>query len=573
MRSGNAPQHFRLMASDIQELLPPVPQTVEETGLPYALIQDLVLRRLFLTSSTSGLDLADSLHLPWNGVVETVIANLYRDKLLEFKGGQGYGRPYFDYSLTEAGRERARDAFERCTYVGPAPVPLPLYVSLTRRQSREPPRVIRSDLEAAFHDMVMEPAFMEKLGPCVNSVRSLFLYGAPGNGKTSIAERIATILKGEIFVPYAIEIDSQIVKVHDPLIHRAVPPLAETEAGFDGLEDERTPTDDDVELATMAGPEALAQLRRLSGLTGEEGEDGTTVEVSLPKLAEKAQARLERESGRVVALPPFDRRFVLSYRPTVVVGGELTLEALDLTWSPTGRFYEAPFQVKACCGMMLIDDFGRQKVHPTDLLNRWIVPLEKRIDFLTLMTGKKFEVPFELLVIFSTNLDPSKLVDEAFLRRIRYKLEVPDPSERIFRGIFRKEAQRQGVRFDAAALDFVIQKYYTRTGRHFRGCHPRDILQLVVDLARFLQQEPAMQRRLLEQAADSYFVHMEGDSALTALTTVAPTYGASTGQQVPAGSPTQGRSGANPVSGPASHPSTGQNPPAPMPNFKVESLL
>lgn len=511
MRTGNAPQRYRLMAKDIPEILPPVPQSIEETGLPYTLIQDLVLRRLFLTSSTTGLDLADALHLPWNGVIETVIGTLYRDKLVEFKGGQGYGRPYFDYLLTEAGRDRARDAFERCTYVGPAPVPLPMFVSMVRRQTRDIPRIQRTDLESAFHDMVMEPSFMEKLGPAVNSVRSLFLYGAPGNGKTSIAERIATILKGEIFVPYAIEVDAQIIKVHDPLIHRAVQPLADNSHGFEDMDREKTPTDEDIEMATLAGPEALAQLRKLGGSVIDEHDEGATVEVSLPKLAAAVHARQESATGVVYELPPMDRRFVLSYRPHVVVGGELTLEALDLTWSPNGRFYEAPFQVKACCGLMLIDDFGRQKVHPTDLLNRWIVPLEKRIDFLTLMTGKKFEMPFELLVIFSTNLDPAKLVDEAFLRRIRYKLEVPDPSERVFRGIFRKEAQKQGVRFDQVALDQLIQKYYVRTGRRYRGCHPRDILQLVVDMAKFLQLEPVMNRRLIEQAAESYFVHMEGD--------------------------------------------------------------
>lgn len=594
MQNLNAPQRYRLAAQDLLEFLPPIPQRIEDTGLPYGLLQDLVLRRLFLTSSTSGMDLCDALHLPWNGVVETLIGNLYRDKLVEFKGGQGYGRPYFDYSLTELGRDRARDAMERCSYVGPAPVPLPVFVSLVRRQTREVPRVTRSDLEAAFHDMVLEPSFMERLGPAVNSVRSLFLYGAPGNGKTSVAERIATILKGEIFVPHALEVDAQIIKVYDPLIHREVQPLSGPANPYEDMEKERTPTDDELDMATLAGHEALAQLQALGGLEELELDENATVEVSLPQAfknmavnrsattltanpaahpaanpaanpatqkapfpgkqvagpgmrpgasatspmgaptppppypappqprvdasapAAAAPRRDESASPSMVNLPPFDRRFVLCYRPHVVVGGELTLEALDLTWNTTSRYYEAPFQVKACCGMMLIDDFGRQKVHPTDLLNRWIVPLEKRIDFLTLTTGKKFEMPFELLVIFSTNLDPAKLVDEAFLRRIRYKLEIPNPSERIFRGIFRKECQKQGVRFDPASLEHLVQKYYLHTGRAFRGCHPRDILQLIVDLCKFAQLEPALSRKVLEQAAESYFVHMEGDQATLA---------------------------------------------------------
>lgn len=577
MQNLNAPQRYRLAAQDLLEFLPPIPQRIEDTGLPYGLLQDLVLRRLFLTSSTSGMDLCDALHLPWNGVVEILLANLYRDKLVEFKGGQGYGRPYFDYSLTELGRDRARDAMERCSYVGPAPVPLPVFVALVRRQTREVPRITRSDLEAAFHDMVLEPSFMERLGPAVNSVRSLFLYGAPGNGKTSVAERIATILKGEIFVPHALEVDAQIIKVFDPLIHREVQPLSGSANPYEDFEKERTPTDDELDMATLAGHEALAQLQGLGGLEELELDENATVEVSLPQAfrnmainraattltanpgAQKqappgkqvagpgvkpsgpvargpqppppypappsprpeqgAGATAKRDEGAgvgIVPVPPFDRRFVLCYRPHVVVGGELTLEALDLTWNATSRYYEAPFQVKACCGMMLIDDFGRQKVHPTDLLNRWIVPLEKRIDFLTLTTGKKFEMPFELLVIFSTNLDPAKLVDEAFLRRIRYKLEIPNPSERIFRGIFRKECQKQGVRFEPASLEHLIQRYYLQTGRSFRGCHPRDILQLIVDLCKFAQLEPALSRRVLEQAAESYFVHMEGEGATLA---------------------------------------------------------
>lgn len=521
MLNLNAPTSYRLTAQDIPALAPPVPQSIEETGLPYGLIEDLVLRRLFLSSSVSGMDLCKSIHLPYNGVVETILNTLYRDKLVEFKGGQGYGRPYFDYSLTELGRERARDAFERCTYVGPAPVPLPVFTDIVKRQTREVPRISRADLESAFHDMVMDSAFMERLGPCVNSVRSLFLYGAPGNGKTSIAERIATILKGEIFVPHAIEVDGQVIKIHDPLIHREVKPISGG-TGFQGLEDEKTPTDQsDLELKTLAGVEAIEHLRKLGitvpGTDASASDDGTTVEAPIP-APPRPQSKVDLTGG-IVELEPFDRRFLLCYRPHVIVGGELTLEALDLTWSPTGRFYEAPFQLKACCGMMLIDDFGRQKVHPTDLLNRWIVPLEKRVDFLTLMTGKKFEVPFELLTIFSTNLDPSKLVDEAFLRRIRYKLEVPDPSERIFRGIFRKECTRQGVKFDSQALEFILAKYYKGTGRRFRGCHPRDILQLTVDLAKFLQLEPVMNRRLLEPAADSYFVHMEGDTGAKTLAT------------------------------------------------------
>jgi len=500
-------QRYRLQATDLLNFLPPVPRFIEETGLPYGLIQDLVLRRLFLSGQISGLELARSLHLPYSGVVEAVLDRLLRDQLVDFTGGQGYGRAYFDYVLTEKGRERARDALERCAYVGPAPVSLTAYTAMIRRQMRDVPRVGQRELDRAFHDMVLEPAFFERLGPAVNSVRSLFLYGPSGNGKTSIAERIATLLRGEIFVPFAVEVDSQIIQIYDPLVHRRVLPLAAPPP--------RPAVTDDMERleATLVGDASLEELTEMEELEGIE--EGQTVEVALPRIAQRKEVREDTDGGggRVLEVPSFDPRWVLSYRPRIIVGGELTLEDLELTYNATGKFYEAPHQVKACAGMLLIDDFGRQKVHPTDLLNRWIVPLEKRIDYLTLKTGKKFELPFDLLIIFSPNIDPSKPEDEADLRRIRYKLEVCDPSEEVFRSIFQREAERQGVRFDKNVLEGLIARYYRKTGRPLRGCHPRDILQLVQDHARFQGCDTTMTRKLVEQSCDSYFVHMEGDSA------------------------------------------------------------
>jgi hypothetical protein len=217
----------------------------------------------------------------------------------------------------------------------------------------------------------------------------------------------------------------------------------------------------------------------------------------------KGGAPLTKKAG-----PEFDRRWLLSHRPSVVVGGELTLETLDLIYNESTQFYEAPFQVKANGGMLLIDDFGRQRVHPTDLLNRWIVPLEKRIDFLTLHTGKKFEIPFDQLIIFATNLDPKELVDEAFLRRIKYKIDVKNPTEDEYRQIFRDVCKAKAIRYSDDVVAYILQTYYRQFDMELRSCHPRDIVNLICDVARFRRLKPSLAKELVDQACRSFFVVM-----------------------------------------------------------------
>jgi len=310
--------------------------------------------------------------------------------------------------------------------------------------------VTKDVIRDGFQRMVLSETMHDMLGPAINSAKSLFLYGAPGNGKTMVAETISQMLGGHIYVPYAVEIEGQIMVVHDPVFHRSV-----EEEQDDGRPSLELVSDD---------PEWLTKM------------------------------------------PAYDRRFALVRRPVVLTGGELTLEQLDLQYDRYTKMYQAPFQVKANGGVLILDDFGRQRVPPKDLLNRWIVPLEKRIDFLTLHTGGKFPVPFDTLLIISTNLEPSHLVEEAFLRRIHYKIMIEGPDPEQFADIFERNCKERAIKYDEAIVRYIYEAWYGRHSIIPRGCHPRDILDHVVDIARFHQVHPEATVDMVDRACRSYFL-------------------------------------------------------------------
>ena len=431
---------------------PARPDTVEATGLSPEFLVDLLLKTLYVQGARSGQHLTDVVRLPFDFVDEQLLS-LQQRRLVEVRSTSGPSRGGYTFDLTGAGRERAREALSSSQYVGPAPVPLQQYRTWVDRQSIRHVHVTKDVIRHGFQRMVLSDAIHEILGPAINSAKSLFLYGAPGNGKTMIAETIASMLGGHIYVPYAVEIEGQIMVVHDPVFHHDIEPESVEPSGYDLLKLE--PAQD-------------------------------------PDWLRKA--------------PEYDRRYALVRRPVVLTGGELTLEQLDLQYDQYTKMYQAPFQVKANGGVLILDDFGRQRVPPKDLLNRWIVPLEKRIDFLTLHTGGKFPVPFDTLLIISTNLEPSQLVEEAFLRRIHYKIQIEGPDPAQFADIFERNCVERNIGYDPAIVRYIYEQWYGKHAIVPRGCHPRDILDHVVDIARFHQVPPAASVEMVNRACRSYFL-------------------------------------------------------------------
>lgn len=429
---------------------PIAPESLKEAGLSLGFICDMLLRTIYTRGTMLGRDLAQFLCLPFK-VIRDPLKFLKDEKCIQVDGGDLVGEVSYKFSLTDLGRKRAQEATELCAYVGPAPVPLEDYVEQCYRQTVTGLQCFPEVLRAPFSHLVLKEETFNNIGPAIISGRSVFIYGPPGNGKTAMARAIGDFMNtagGSIYLPYAFVADSNIITVYDPSLH--------------AIDD--TPDD--------YGDEADATVRKL------------------------------------LSTGAMDQRWVKIRRPVIVTGGELTLEMLDLRYNSEANFYQAPIHFKANGGVFLIDDFGRQIVSPKELLNRWILPLEDRHDFLTVASGKKFQVPFEQLIIFSTNLDPKDLVDDAFLRRIRHKMGINAPQRDVYERIFAANCKRLGMNFDPAAVDYLYERYYTR-GRSPRASDCRDLLEIVQSICRYRRQPVHLSRDLIIEASASFIAEFQ----------------------------------------------------------------
>ena len=419
-----------------EAFLPTEPTSFREAGLTDSAVESLALKFLLARGDSSGREISAQIKLPFI-LIDELLRELKNDRLVGHRGAAPMND--FVYQLTDFGRERAKRFWNHCTYFGAAPVSLVDYMESVQAQSLTGHRPSAERLREAFADMVLNPRMLDRLGPAVNSGRGLFLYGAPGNGKTSVAERITLAFGQEIWIPRAIGVDGEIIRLFDPAGHEEIPVAACT-----GVYDQRK----------------------------------------------------------------IDKRWVRIRRPTIIVGGELTMSSLEVMVNTSTGICEAPLQLKSNCGTLLIDDFGRQRMRIDELLNRWIVPLERRYDFLNLPNGKKIQVPFDQLVVFATNLEPKDLVDEAFLRRIPYKIEIVDPNPDEFRELFRQIAPKMGFEFRAEAIEYLLERHYRQPQRPMRYCHPRDLLMQIRNYCAYKGLPMELSNEYFDLAVENYFAVM-----------------------------------------------------------------
>lgn len=412
---------------------PKSPKSVKETGLELSFIADLIMKHILFWGEFKLADLARVVKLPIP-IVDAAVEVLRRDKFVEVRGATDYAKLTYNFTMTSHGKNRATELLDICRYIGPAPVTLDMYTEMVESQTIKNIVVSDEKVKKAFSNIIISESLLKRLGPAISSGKAMFIYGPPGNGKTTIAEIIGQILPGSIYMPYSLIVGGQIICIFDPVNHIPVVPENEVEA--------------------------------------------------------------------------VDQRWILVKRPAIMTGGELTLKTLDLDFNQIAKYYEASLQMKANNGLFIVDDFGRQQEDPQNLLNRWIVPLERRTDFMTLHTGMKFNIPFDQLVIFSTNIEPKHLVDEAFLRRIRYKIKIDHPSEEEYEAIFKKVCESNGILFRRDILDYLMKNYYHKNKVKLNACHPRDLVDHIIDDAHYYNQTAQLTKEGIDIAWQNYFVEM-----------------------------------------------------------------
>ncbi len=432
-QGGYAPPVKRENVDDEGLFYPREPEDFKDARVTRSMVEELVVKYLLSAGEASFRSISDQIALPFS-MVQDICVSLKAEQVLGYidqSAVDGY-----ICKLTEIGRERGQNYSEFCSYFGACPVDFDDYVASVTAQTINDQNPTQKDLERAFSDLLIDPKLMTRLGPAVNSGKGMFLFGYPGNGKTSIAERITAAFGPYVWIPRAITMDRDIVRVFDPMSHEEAP--------------------------------------------------------------------LDQGDG-IMNSEDFDRRWVRIKRPTIVVGGELTMEHLEIQYNPQTGISEAPVQVKSNTGLLLIDDFGRQRMSVDELLNRWIVPLEKRYDFLNTSNGKKIQVPFDQLVVFSTNLEPKDLVDDAFLRRIPYKIEVENPSIENFVKLFQIMCKVYKFEWRPELIQNLLTKHYLPTNRPLRNCHPRDLLLQVQNYCKYLGRPIELSEEGLDFACDNYF--------------------------------------------------------------------
>ena len=426
-----------MAGTDVKSQRPQAPRTLEETGLPFDLVHQLVIKTLHIAGELSGVELAARLGVLFS-VIDPFLDELRRERYCDISGG-ALGPQSYVYRLSESGHARALAYLERNQYVGKLPVPLSQYKTYMKEFSRRPGMdVSRQAVRDAYAHLVLSDRVLDQLGPAIANRHSLFIYGPPGNGKTVISQAIRNLLRGGMDIPYALSVDTEVIRLFDVLNHEMIP-------------------------------------------------------------GDAAPAGLELDTST-------DERWAHCRRPVVTVGGEMAMESLELGYGEASGFYLAPLQALANGGVLIVDDFGRQRASPREMLNRWIVPLESRVDHLMLRTGQKFEMPFEVLVVFATNLNPLDLVDESFLRRIKYKVYAESPSKEQFIKIFENYCRDQNLRFDRTLVESLIATELEPRQIALRGCQPRDIIEHALSMAEYIDKPRDLTADLMAAACATYFL-------------------------------------------------------------------